>query len=71
MKRYYFYAPSEERTKHKDIGLIRFRLKALYAEEAYDQRLGHRVTSFKYFDEIESLLIQDRKEFMILSLILV
>lgn len=53
MKRYYFYAPSDERTRHKEIGLIRFRLKALYAEDAYDQRLGSRVTSFKYFDEID------------------
>lgn len=53
MDRYYFFSKSENRELDKKLGIISFRLQALYAENAYDQRLQKEVRTFHYFDQIE------------------
>lgn len=56
MKRYYFYTPNEYRDECRKKGIIDFNLAALYCEDAFSDKVGQKVKSFSYFDEVKAFV---------------
>lgn len=56
MKRYYFYAPSKYRTNQKGHGIMSFDLKAFYSEQAFSDRAGKELATFKNMDGVSCMV---------------
>ncbi len=52
MVRYYFYAPSPYRVSQRKQGVVSFRLKAYYSEQAYSDKERKEVVRFHELDEV-------------------
>lgn len=56
MKRYFFYTPNEYRNECRQIGIIDYKLEALYCEDAYSDKYRKIIKSFSYFDVVKAFV---------------
>ena len=56
MNRFYFFSADKYRKDHRAIGVLNFKLTALYEEKVFSSKRGKEESNFSYFDTVNTFV---------------